>query len=150
MCVPPASWSECSRLIGPPPLRPARPDDTDYLTHAHIIDPWDPLVCFQLALCYLGRAFQRQCDNRNHCIAQVRRPGVCRPLLARADPPTARAALPPSAAGQMVAFLDKYRANHPLGPDCDEVDYNYGTVFHRLGAFPCSSSPAGVPRLARL
>jgi hypothetical protein len=35
----------------------------------------------------------------------------------------------------MVAFLDKYRSNHLLGPDCDEVDYNFGTVFHRLGVF---------------
>lgn len=47
-------------------------NSTDYLTHAHLIDPVDPLISFQLALCYLGRAFQRQCDNRNHCIAQVR------------------------------------------------------------------------------
>jgi hypothetical protein len=46
----------------------------------------------------------------------------------------------------MVAFLDKYRSNHLLGPDCDEVDYNFGTVFHRLGVFrlllPFRSQPA--------
>lgn len=32
-----------------------------------------------------------------------------------------------------MAFLDKYRKLHPDGQESDEVEYNFGTMFHRMG-----------------
>lgn len=43
-----------------------------YLLHGYDYCPEDPMICLCLALSSLGRAMQRQVDNRNHLIAQVR------------------------------------------------------------------------------
>jgi general transcription factor 3C polypeptide 3 (transcription factor C subunit 4) len=42
-----------------------------YLLHAYDYCPEDPVVCLSLAIASLGRAMQRQSDNRHHMIAQV-------------------------------------------------------------------------------
>jgi hypothetical protein len=36
------------------------------------MNPYDPLICLLLAVSYMGRAFQRQADNRNYFVVQVR------------------------------------------------------------------------------
>ncbi|KAL7416696.1 hypothetical protein BDY24DRAFT_377956 [Mrakia frigida] len=76
-----------------------------YLLRAHDMNPVDPLVCLLLAIAYVGRAFQRQCDNRNYCVVTG------------------------------MTFLDRYRKLHPEGEDADEVEYNFGTMFHRMGLY---------------
>src|SRR6266481_6325570 len=43
-----------------------------YLLHAYDYQPDDPVICLSLAVAYLGRAMQRQTDNRHYMIAQVR------------------------------------------------------------------------------
>ena len=43
-----------------------------YLLHAYDYQPDDPVICLSLAVAYLGRAMQRQSDNRHYMIAQVR------------------------------------------------------------------------------
>lgn len=42
-----------------------------YLLHAYDYQPNDPVICLSLAIAYLGRAMQRQSDNRNYMIAEV-------------------------------------------------------------------------------
>lgn len=42
-----------------------------YLLHAYDYCPQDPVVCLSLAIASIGRAMQRQSDNRHHLIAQV-------------------------------------------------------------------------------
>ena len=42
-----------------------------YLLHAYDYCPNDPMVCLCLAIASIGRAMQRQSDNRHHLIAQV-------------------------------------------------------------------------------
>ena len=42
-----------------------------YLLQAYDYAPNDPLVCLSLAIASVGRAMQRQSDNRHHLIAQV-------------------------------------------------------------------------------
>lgn len=49
-------------------------DELVYLLHGYDYCQEDPVICLCLALASLGRAMQRQADNRNHLIAQVRRP----------------------------------------------------------------------------
>ncbi len=44
---------------------------TVYLLHAYDYCPHDPLICLCLAIASIGRAMQRQADNRHHLIAQV-------------------------------------------------------------------------------
>lgn len=39
---------------------------------AYEANPYDPYLCFLIAQAYLGRALNRQSDNRNYQIAQVR------------------------------------------------------------------------------
>ena len=49
-----------------------------YLLHAYDYCPEDPLICLCLAIASLGRAMQRQADNRNHLITQVGfKPRLC-------------------------------------------------------------------------
>ena len=43
-----------------------------YLLHAFAYCPHDPLICLCLAVASIGRAMQRQADNRHHLITQVR------------------------------------------------------------------------------
>ncbi|KAG2056694.1 TPR-like protein [Suillus hirtellus] len=76
-----------------------------YLLHAYDYCPEDPVVCLSLAIASLGRALQRQSDNRHHMIAQG------------------------------MAFLSQYRALRKSSGDemLEEVDYNFGRAFHQLG-----------------
>lgn len=43
-----------------------------YLLHAYDYCPDDAMVCLSLAIACMGRAMQRQADNRHHLVAQVR------------------------------------------------------------------------------
>ncbi|KAG2040882.1 TPR-like protein [Suillus americanus] len=65
----------------------------------------NPVVCLSLAIASLGRAMQRQSDNRHHMIAQG------------------------------MAFLSQYRTLRKSSGDemLAEVDYNFGRAFHQLG-----------------
>jgi general transcription factor 3C polypeptide 3 (transcription factor C subunit 4) len=45
-----------------------------YLLHAYDFCPNNPMICLGLAISSMGRAMQRQSDNRHHLIAQVRKP----------------------------------------------------------------------------
>ena len=45
-----------------------------YLLHAYDYCPNDPMICLGLAISSMGRAMQRQSDNRHHLIAQVKLP----------------------------------------------------------------------------
>lgn len=76
-----------------------------YLLHAYDYCPEDPVVCLSLAIASLGRAMQRQSDNRHHMIAQG------------------------------MAFLSQYRTLRKSSGDemLAEVDYNFGRAFHQLG-----------------
>ncbi|KAG1847190.1 hypothetical protein DFJ58DRAFT_891875 [Suillus subalutaceus] len=76
-----------------------------YLLHAYDYCPEDPVVCLSLAIASLGRAMQRQSDNRHHMIAQG------------------------------MAFLSQYRTLRKSSDDemLAEVDYNFGRAFHQLG-----------------
>ncbi|GJF00510.1 TPR-like protein [Phanerochaete sordida] len=42
-----------------------------YLLHAYDYCPQDPVICLSLAIASLGRAMQRQADNRHHLITQA-------------------------------------------------------------------------------
>lgn len=43
----------------------------DYLLRAYELDPYHPYLCLLIAQCYLGRAMNRQSDNKNYQIAEV-------------------------------------------------------------------------------
>ncbi|KAI9062521.1 TPR-like protein [Trametes sanguinea] len=75
-----------------------------YLLQAYDYAPDDPLVCLCLAIASVGRAMQRQSDNRHHLITQA------------------------------MAFLTRYRELRGESAEgLDEVEYNFGRVFHQLG-----------------
>ncbi|KAF8895474.1 hypothetical protein BD779DRAFT_1499735 [Infundibulicybe gibba] len=77
-----------------------------YLLHAYDYCPDDPMICLCLAIASIGRAMQRQSDNRHHLVAQA------------------------------LACLSRYRllrANETYG--MEEVDYNFGRAFHQLGLY---------------
>ncbi|TBU44059.1 TPR-like protein [Dichomitus squalens] len=75
-----------------------------YLLQAYDHTSDDPLVCLSLAIASVGRAMQRQSDNRHHLIAQG------------------------------MAFLTKYRElRGETAEGLDEVEYNFGRVFQQLG-----------------
>ncbi|KAH9969571.1 TPR-like protein [Russula dissimulans] len=75
-----------------------------YLLHAYDYCPNDPMICLGLAISSMGRAMQRQSDNRHHLIAQA------------------------------TAFLTRYRALRQVdGTESDEVEYNFGRAFQQLG-----------------
>ncbi|RDX56401.1 TPR-like protein [Lentinus brumalis] len=75
-----------------------------YLLQAYDYVPDDPLVCLSLAIASIGRAMQRQSDNRHHLITQG------------------------------MAFLTRYRElRGDAAGGLDEVQYNFGRVFHQLG-----------------
>ncbi|KAF8575754.1 TPR-like protein [Ramaria rubella] len=77
-----------------------------YLLHAYEYQPNDPVICLSLALAYLGRAMQRQADNRHYMIAQS------------------------------LAFLSQYRNLRMTDDaNADEVDFNFGRAFHQIGLF---------------
>ncbi|CDO69335.1 hypothetical protein BN946_scf184746.g16 [Trametes cinnabarina] len=75
-----------------------------YLLQAYDYAPEDPLVCLCLAIASVGRAMQRQSDNRHHLITQA------------------------------MAFLTRYRELRGESAEgVDEVEYNFGRVFQQLG-----------------
>ena len=79
-----------------------------YLLHAYDYCPEDPLVCLCLAVASIGRAMQRQADNRHHLITQG------------------------------MGFLTRYKALRGEDTDdmMDEIEYNFGRAFHQLGMSP--------------
>jgi len=75
-----------------------------YLLHAYDYCPEDPMILLCLAIASVGRAMQRQSDNRHHLIAQG------------------------------MAFLSKYRSIRSVDlVRASEVEYNFGRMFHQLG-----------------
>ncbi|EGN99637.1 hypothetical protein SERLA73DRAFT_159861 [Serpula lacrymans var. lacrymans S7.3] len=75
-----------------------------YLLHAYDYCPNDPTICLCLAIASIGRAMQRQSDNRHHLIAQG------------------------------MAFLSQYRTLRKSCPDgLAEVEFNFGRAFQQLG-----------------
>jgi len=77
-----------------------------YLLHAFDLYPNDPLVLLSLCVASLGRAMQRQADNRNYLVTQA------------------------------FGFLARYRNIRGGTDDdefADEVEYNFGRAFHQLG-----------------
>ncbi|KAJ6488044.1 hypothetical protein C8R45DRAFT_264401 [Mycena sanguinolenta] len=75
-----------------------------YLLHAYDLCPDDPMICLILALASLGRAMQRQSDNRHHLITQG------------------------------LSLLTRYRQlrTEQLN-SVGEIDYNFGRAFQQLG-----------------
>ncbi|KAF8055211.1 hypothetical protein FPV67DRAFT_1598050 [Lyophyllum atratum] len=77
-----------------------------YLLHAYDYCPEDPMICLCLAIASIGRAMQRQSDNRHHLITQA------------------------------MAFLSQYRKLRSPDPQgMGEVEYNFGRAFHQLGLY---------------
>ncbi|KAL4078076.1 hypothetical protein J3A83DRAFT_4356769 [Scleroderma citrinum] len=76
-----------------------------YLLHAYDYCPEDPMVCLCLGISSLGRAMQRQSDNRHHLIAQG------------------------------MAFLSHYRRIRRQDGDraLPEIEFNFGRAFQQLG-----------------
>ncbi|KAJ7359218.1 hypothetical protein DFH08DRAFT_686174 [Mycena albidolilacea] len=77
-----------------------------YLLYAYELCPDDPVICLNLAVAFIGRAMQRQSDNRHHLIAQA------------------------------MAVLARYRQFRTEQPDSvGEIDFNFGRAFHQLGLY---------------
>ncbi|KAF8957215.1 hypothetical protein BDZ97DRAFT_1924824 [Flammula alnicola] len=77
-----------------------------YLLHAYDYCPDDPMICLCLAIASVGRAMQRQSDNRHHLVIQA------------------------------MAFLSKYRKLRGIQDQgMREVEYNFGRTFHQLGLY---------------
>jgi len=77
-----------------------------YLLHAYDYYPDDPMICLCLAIASVGRAMQRQSDNRHHLVVQA------------------------------MAFLSKYRNLRGVADQgVREVEYNFGRTFHQLGLY---------------
>ncbi|RXW22111.1 hypothetical protein EST38_g3735 [Candolleomyces aberdarensis] len=77
-----------------------------YLLHAYDYAPNDPMICLCLAIASIGRAMQRQSDNRQHLVAQG------------------------------MAFLSQYRNLRANDPETRrEVEYNFARIFHQLGLY---------------
>ncbi|KAI0063565.1 TPR-like protein [Artomyces pyxidatus] len=75
-----------------------------YLLHAYDYCPEDPMICLCLAIASMGRAMQRQADNRHHLITQA------------------------------MAFLSRYRELRQADAHgMDEVEFNFGRAFQQLG-----------------
>ncbi|KAJ6611013.1 TPR-like protein [Mycena sp. CBHHK59/15] len=77
-----------------------------YLLHAYDLCPDDPVICLSLAMASIGRAMQRQSDNRHHLVAQG------------------------------MAFLTLYRQlrEEQVG-GIGEVEFNFGRAFQQLGLY---------------
>ncbi|CAA7263975.1 unnamed protein product [Cyclocybe aegerita] len=77
-----------------------------YLLHAYDYHSDDPVICLCLAIASVGRAMQRQSDNRHHLVVQA------------------------------MAFLTKYRRlRGSTVPEVREVEYNFARTFHQLGLY---------------
>ncbi|KAJ7734190.1 hypothetical protein DFH07DRAFT_129989 [Mycena maculata] len=77
-----------------------------YLLMAYDYCQEDPMISICITVASLGRAVQRQCDNRHHLITQA------------------------------VAFLARYRALRTIhGDHRIEIEFNVGRTFHHLGLY---------------
>ncbi|KAJ7192484.1 hypothetical protein GGX14DRAFT_552972 [Mycena pura] len=80
-----------------------------YLLMAYDYCPEDPMISLCITIASLGRAAQRQCDNRHHLVTQA------------------------------MAFLARYREYRGAVGVGDhhrsEIEYNVGRTFHQLGLF---------------
>ncbi|KAJ7666264.1 hypothetical protein DFH06DRAFT_1470427 [Mycena polygramma] len=77
-----------------------------YLLQAYELCPDDPMICLSFAMASLGRAMQRQSDNRHHLITQA------------------------------MALLSRYRAlRHEQLDGVGEIDFNFGRAFQQLGLY---------------
>ncbi|KAJ7686640.1 hypothetical protein B0H17DRAFT_1204069 [Mycena rosella] len=77
-----------------------------YLLHAYELCPNDPMICLSLTMASLGRAMQRQSDNRHQLITQA------------------------------LAFLTLYRQLRQEQPNgVGEIEFNFGRAFHQLGLY---------------
>ncbi|KAJ6588829.1 hypothetical protein B0H19DRAFT_1248427 [Mycena capillaripes] len=77
-----------------------------YLLHAYDLCPDDPMICLSLSMASLGRAMQRQSDNRHQLITQA------------------------------MAFLTRYRQlRHEQLDGVGEIDYNFGRAFQQMGLY---------------
>ncbi|KAG9310821.1 hypothetical protein JVU11DRAFT_8674 [Chiua virens] len=76
-----------------------------YLLHGYDYCQEDPMICLCLGLSSLGRAMQRQADNRNHLVAQG------------------------------MACLSQYRAARRRAGEhvLPEIEFNFGRAFQQLG-----------------
>jgi hypothetical protein len=94
-----------------------------YLLHAYDYAPEDPMICLCLAIASIGRAMQRQSDNRQHLIAQVRAKSFHHVFQSTDD-----------FGMQGLAFLSQYRNLRGIDSRTKrEVEYNFGRTFHQLG-----------------
>ncbi|KAH7882558.1 hypothetical protein F5I97DRAFT_1906074 [Phlebopus sp. FC_14] len=76
-----------------------------YLLHAYDYCPEDPMICLSLGISSLGRAMQRQSDNRHHLVVQG------------------------------MAFLAQYRKTRRRAGEhvLPEIEFNFGRAFQQLG-----------------
>ncbi|KIY47854.1 TPR-like protein [Fistulina hepatica ATCC 64428] len=75
-----------------------------YLLHAYDYCSEDPVICLALSIASIGRAMQRQADNRHYLITQG------------------------------LGFLSEYRRMRGSAPtDLMEINFNFGRTFHQLG-----------------
>ncbi|KAF8327415.1 uncharacterized protein EI90DRAFT_3127081 [Cantharellus anzutake] len=79
-----------------------------YLLQAHALQPRDPVICLSLAVACIGRAMQRQADNRHHLVVEA------------------------------MAFMSEYRKYRRPSQREDEIEYNFGRAFHQLGLYSLS------------
>ena len=70
---------------------------TVYLLHAYDYYAEDPMICLSLAIACVGRAMQRQVDNRHHFVVQVR-------TVLLLFPPRSKSLLPISVPGVSLAI----------------------------------------------
>ena len=88
------------------------------------------MICLCLAIASIGRAMQRQADNRHHMITQVSYLAKCFCTC------TGLCVF----FWQGLAFLTKYRdIRGDESGNMDEVEYNFGRAFHQLGLFTLAS-----------
>ncbi|KAJ7749292.1 TPR-like protein [Mycena maculata] len=77
-----------------------------YYLQAYELNPKDPLLCLSIAIASIGRAMQRNSDNRPHLIAQG------------------------------MGFLAQYgQLRHEQSGDTGEVEFNFGRTFQQLGLY---------------
>lgn len=91
---------------------------TVYFFRAYEQVQQDPLLCFMISQAFFGRAMNRQSDNRNFQITQVR----SQPIHVDSTDPKG------------MAFLTRYRKFSPKNDkSLEEVEYNYARAFHGIG-----------------
>ncbi|KAJ7159083.1 TPR-like protein [Mycena crocata] len=77
-----------------------------YLLMAYDYCQDDPLIALSIIVASLGRAVQRQCDNRHHLVTQA------------------------------MAFLSRYRESRSvMGNHTIEIEYNFGRTFQHIGLY---------------